>query len=122
MNVLSLVEREDRQDPDWLWFQADPNEIYPHALAWLRCRDQLKGLPQNLTRRLFTLPLDQIAVAYIPRDRFDRSDRPHNIVMAELAVRAEFLECARLVFTELLHQQIGRPIGLHLIRRPAWRL
>lgn len=118
MRIMDLVTREERPDANYTWYAADPDVVYPEALAYLAevCRGE-RSAPPSLAQYVAqaqALDLDVWALALTPR---------HLVAPADVAPRAEALELARLVATELLHAANGySPIGVHWLKREAWRL
>jgi hypothetical protein len=81
-------------------FAMDPDQVYPVMFEQLR--DEMPALPEG-----FRLDVDDPALLP-PADR---------------AVRALILERLRLAFTALLHARINqRPMVLHILKRPRWKL
>lgn len=112
------AERTAAEADGRTYYTLDPDVVYPWALE--RIAEALADGPVLPTIRDLYLPRAQAlpagtwALAATPRDQ---------VAEADLAVRGEALELVRLWATELLHGAVGyQPIGLRILKRPAWKI
>lgn len=108
---------------DRTWFEVDPDEFYPAAIAAAReIRDG--GTPgyqhpwylQAVVTEIRDLPVDALDLAERPVDAVEGVDAR--------ARRAAGLEAARRLFTARLHHEHaeGAPLGIRIGRSERWRL
>jgi hypothetical protein len=112
--VTRLTDRAD----DRQWFEVDPNEMYPRALAELQDAVKQRMPPSGALLLYYSaatgLNDDAWRYAYLPLDKCPDYARPY---------RAAALELARLWYTEKLHRTIGSaPMGLRILRDRRWKL
>lgn len=119
MKTLDLVTVEEREVADVDWYAADPDVMYPAALEYaqsLLAPDA--SVPMYVQQHVAKLRGDSLpesawTAALAPADELTARQREH---------RAAALEGARLIFTALLREQNGGPIGLHITKSDRWRL
>lgn len=117
MKVMDYVEREDRNDPERDWYQLDPDVVYPIAL------DELVKLVKGEVETPPYLARHVTAAKRLPADAFDLARVSFGKFPPERRLdRALALEGARFIFTGLLREQNGGPIGVHILKRENWRL
>lgn len=112
LDVFAIAKPEARADQDYAWFAVDPDALYPATLA---------HVAGALEHPRPAEPLGQL---------WDRGKKVGAKAFADAPAgkpgdpaRAEALEVARLWFTEMLHQAVGRPLGLHIAKGDGrWRL
>jgi len=120
MKTLDYVQKEDRPGTDRDWFLLDPDIVYPVALEHLEKLVKKEiDTPSYLTRCVTD-------ARKLPATAFDlaRKGFSDKFTQEERADRAGALEGARLVFTALLREQNGEPIGVHIIKgiKTDWKL
>lgn len=139
-DILSLVtEDKDRQARDdarhpndsRLWFEIDPDVVYPATLAHLRSiREgtangvelfesmEKADIGRRMMRDAKLLTDDDFELAETSRQDIALRDD-----IADLDKRAEVLELARHWFTRALRVATGAPIGIHILKGSgAWKL
>ena len=119
LKVTDMVEREERPwDKSGMdWFQVDPDVVYPVALTMVqRMVAGEEPTPSYCTRHITD-------AKRLAPDAFELAAQPlTGCPMERRADRAGAIEAARLVFSALLREQNGGPIGVHIIRRDRWKL
>jgi hypothetical protein len=99
------------------WFNIDPGDLYPPALAHVK-----EALAFDKPDGALAQEWDHAQM--LPPDIWDRAatEAREDFDDEGLAARAEALEIARRWFTELLHRSVGAPLGLHVTKDERWRL
>lgn len=119
MKTLDLVTLEERQESDVDWYAADPDVMYPAALDYaqsLMAPDS--SVPMYVQQHVAKLRGDSL-----PESAWDAARGPSDELTArQREHRAAALEGARLIFTAMLREQNGGPIGLHILKSDRWRL
>jgi hypothetical protein len=119
MKVLALATREDREEDGYEWFAVDPDKMYPETLEYVQTLLQVgTAVPMYLQQYVGGLraaDLDDVAWG-------DAFGLPDDLSPERRQQRAIVLEAARLVFTAMLREQVGSPIGVHITRDERWRL
>jgi len=100
MNVLNLVKTENRKDGR-TWFAVDPAIAYPAMI------------------KFFVLAKEDEQTA----EEIPAQYRRQALALDDSSSRAVVIDLARLVLTEMLHQQIKQePMGIHILKNPEWKL
>lgn len=119
MNAIDFVKVEDRGDTPCIWFQANPDVMYPAALEYVgRMRSGTDLIPSYLR-------FEMVAACRLPDEAWEYAMRFKDETPVEFhAIREAALEHARRVFTAVLRKQAGGPIGFHILRGVTgrWRL
>ena len=100
MNVLNLVKTENRKDGR-TWFAVDPAIAYPAMIKFFVLAKEDEQTAQEIPAQY------------------------HNAVLAldDGSPRAVVIDLARLVLTEMLHQQIKQqPMGIHILKNEEWKI
>jgi len=117
MNVYDHVTKEERNERDGEWFVIDADTMYPATILYIleniRNKKEHDGALGRYIDHAKTLDDRAWELALGPPNQaeFDERDK-----------RAEALEIARLVFTELLQETESGPISLYFPRNLKWRL
>jgi len=116
VDVLKLVKEEKREDGDnRQWLAVDPAVVYPAMLDYftraLKDPTVAASIPGQYRPRVVSLSMGAITMA-------GQKTKPDT-----REGRAQVLDLARLVFTELLHVAIEhKPMGIHILKNEAWKL
>lgn len=111
-------EGEEGDGPPRVWFEVDPDEFYPNALAELNDAVKTGKAPDGALYQYYFAALqvndDAWKYALKPLSECPDHVRPY---------RAAVLELARLWWTEKLHRvNRGLPMGLRILRSERWKL
>lgn len=129
---LKLVENEKRDD-ERTWFAVDPDIAYPATIKRIQEAIAEGKIPQELVENFAAEEIDPRGVARrylgevnaMPSDGWALAVRPRESVQrsSDLALRARALEWVRLWLTQALHVAVdGGPMGIHILRREAWKI
>lgn len=125
---LEYVTPEDRADErGYVWYAADPGEFYPAILSLIH--DTVVNQRRPLPVPRYNSDGDLIAVDPNPlQNNYDRAVQLPLSVWTQVQglaegdpLRVAVLEEGRLWFTELLHQKVNAPMGLHILKNDAWK-
>jgi hypothetical protein len=113
ITALAVDEQRDR-------WEVDPDEMYPAAIEYARSLlEPNADVPMYLRQHVDGLR----EVVGSSKTIWGHALQPaSDLTPSQRSDRAQVLEFARLIFTALLREQNGAPIGLHITRNDAWRL
>ena len=130
------VGRPDMVKAGYAPFTFEPAVIYPATIA--RILEVLKdgSLPTELIDKKLNPDVDPRSAALmhrsrikaIPEEAWDLALKPRSEFTdspddaALVAMRADALEAARLWFTRALKNEVGKPVGIHILRDDDYRL
>jgi len=141
-----MAQRQHRPDLDAnevLCYAIKPKDLYPAMITYIQSaltfpiNDVLRGLNRRgrrairpLYNRAKALPAHAWQLALMPRDTVEEENPLSRLFRGQpasraeaLLIRAAALECARLWYTELLHERCAhRPLHLHITRDTRYRL
>jgi hypothetical protein len=136
LDFCKVAERPDMKAVGYEPFAFEPAVIYPATIA--RILEVLAdgSLPTELIdknlnpdvdprsaalmhrSRIKAIPEEAWALALKPRSEF--ADSPDDAAL--LGIRADALEAARLWFTRALKNEVGKPVGVHILKDEDYRL
>jgi hypothetical protein len=117
LQVMNLVAEEKREGDAAkgydTWYALDPAKVYPEVLKFmeeaLKDPEVMKTINPLYQGQLASLSLDKLETA-----KSGKQGDPD---------RAQALDLARLIFTDMLHQANGgKPMGVHILKNEAWKL
>lgn len=119
MKALDFVTLEERDDPNATWYAVDPDVVYPAALEYAQSLlEDGASVPMYLQQHVAGL-----RAADLSDSAWDNALEPSEGLTAKRREdRATVLEAARLIFTALLREQSGGPVGVHILANDRWRL
>ena len=123
---LNLCAPEERGDDSYSWFSAEPGKIYPATIARIKEVLESGELPAELVDYNAPAEVDPRAAARLHLGEA-KGVKPAAWESALTGkpgdpARAEALEVARRWFTQALHVAVNKPLGLHILNDPAYKL
>jgi hypothetical protein len=119
-DILQHVKPEVRpKDKSRPWLQVDPNVIYPLVLDHFE-RCQAEGTPTHPA----TLDRFYLEAAFLPVVAWKLARVPYGKLndTREMLIHDQALEIARMWLTAAISFAIDGPVGIHILKRPRWKL
>jgi len=114
---LLLAEQEERADSGVEWYAVDPNVMYPLTIDFIRAELNSAVQPPESIRQ------HMLAASQCAAEDWELAKQ--SIVHCPAGKRqnrALCLELARLIYTALLHDAVGKPVGVHILKDDRWKL
>lgn len=136
LKLCKVAQRADMKAAGYEPFVFEPAVIYPATIA--RIKQVLKdgSLPTELIDKNLNPDVDPRSAALmhrsriraIPEEAWDLALKPRSEFTDSpddaglLVIRADALEAARLWFTRALKNEVGKPVGVHILKDDDYRL